>query len=337
MLEQILLRDFQAHDIKRISFDDRVTTITGPSDAGKSSILRAIRWAAQNVPQGEGFIRAGEEESEVTIWANGAVVQRTRGKNNTYELNGDEFVAFGTGVPQPVSDALSIGDVNFQDQHDGPFWLCLSAGEVSRQLNALVDLDIIDRALQNIGKEVRRAGAAVDVCESMVKEAEEKRANLAWVEEARNDTERLTKLAGEWSKKFKCYNELSRLLEGVREIQRGLSLSYDRIKDMVAIGKIGQDAINADFRIEALQDEIELIEICNDKLNEPIYEVIDFDDLITDYEVKAAYLKDASASIEAVKKHNKEFNVLCERAEELEDQLIELTGGRCPVCGKEMV
>lgn len=41
MIRRIVLRNFQNHRRLRIDLDPRVTTVVGPSDAGKSAVVRA--------------------------------------------------------------------------------------------------------------------------------------------------------------------------------------------------------------------------------------------------------------------------------------------------------
>src|SRR6185503_10180498 len=111
-LESLKLENFQCHGSTTISFSPTITTIKGPSDVGKSSILRALGWICLNNIPGEEFIKEGEKETGVTLdistgkgedWK----IVRIRGKHtNTYELDGEEFKAFGTSVPQPIADLL---------------------------------------------------------------------------------------------------------------------------------------------------------------------------------------------------------------------------------------
>ena len=115
MIERIQIRNFQKHELLRIKFDPEITAIIGPSDAGKSSILRAIRWVALNRPTGDGFVREGSEEgAQATLWLDGQKIRRTKHgtKENAYELNGDVLRAFGTDVPDEVSNTLKIDEIN---------------------------------------------------------------------------------------------------------------------------------------------------------------------------------------------------------------------------------
>jgi hypothetical protein len=189
VIRTALIQNFQAHEKLRVDFDPHVTTIVGSSDIGKSAIIRALRWVCQNFPQGVDFIREGSSGCTVKLLVDDYSVTRKRGVtgDNLYFLNDREFKAFGTGVPEPIVKLLNVNDVNFQGQHDSSFWLSLSAGEVSRQLNAVVDLSIIDTSLENINRRMRQASDQVDARRAVVEQAKIKRDELVWVEEAHTD------------------------------------------------------------------------------------------------------------------------------------------------------
>ncbi len=154
MIEAVSLQNFQAHRRLRLEFDPGITTIVGRSDVGKSAIIRAIRWAATNQPGGDQFITTGTKGTTVTLQVDGHVIKRKRGGSvNSYHLDGEEYKAFGRGVPGPVVTVLNMGGVCWQGQHDAPFWFSETAGEVSRKLNSIVNLSIIDTTLANVQAE----------------------------------------------------------------------------------------------------------------------------------------------------------------------------------------
>ena len=45
MLQKVILENFQAHEMSVIEFTEGINVICGASDQGKSSVIRAIRWA----------------------------------------------------------------------------------------------------------------------------------------------------------------------------------------------------------------------------------------------------------------------------------------------------
>lgn len=182
MIEKIILTNFKVHKSTALKLGPKVTTIVGPSDAGKSTVVQALKWAALNYPSGDGFLRHGESKVEVDVIADGRHVQRRKGSGgNAYELDGQILKAFGTGVPADVSNVLGLHEVNFQSQFDPPFWMMDSAGEVSRNLNRIVNLSIIDSSLAFINKELRTAKSKEEITLQQWEEAKKAKRNLAWV------------------------------------------------------------------------------------------------------------------------------------------------------------
>ena len=153
MLQKIEIRNFQSHKATNMALGDRVNTIQGNSDCGKSAVMRALNWLIFN-PAGDYFVsdwaksptgKAIKEPCEVTVHVDGHVITRRRDKDfNGYVLDGQTFEATRNSVPQQVAAILGLGEVNIQRQLDPPFLLSMSAGDVSRYINSLVNLTRID-------------------------------------------------------------------------------------------------------------------------------------------------------------------------------------------------
>ena len=99
-------------------------------------------------------------------------------------------------MPEELVSLLALGPENFQGQHDAPFWFMLSPGEVSRELNGIVKLGLIDSTLSNLAGELRKARARIEVTEERLKEASERTSRLSWAREADGDLKKVEK-AGE--------------------------------------------------------------------------------------------------------------------------------------------
>ncbi len=189
-LDSLRLKNFQCHERLEVEFDEQVTVFVGSSDKGKSAILRALRWVATNRPAGDAFVRQGPEARggsvpgacSARLMVDGHHIRRIRGKGrNLYKLDSASYKAFGADVPSDIATLLNIGEVSWQGQHDAPFWLSLSPGQVSRELNQIINLGLIDSSLAQAAQEVRRVKAEVEVSESRLKAAREERDRLSFV------------------------------------------------------------------------------------------------------------------------------------------------------------
>lgn len=185
MLEKLMIQNFQSHSKTVVEFDENVTTIVGSSDVGKSAIIRSLSWVSRNTPNGNAFIKDGSDGAAVRLFVDGHRIVRRRSKSeNFYGLDDHEFKSFGSGLPDPIADVLKIGDLNFQEQHDAPFWFSLTAGEVSRRLNSVVDLGMIDDAIGRSGQCVRRLSEDSRVLQEQVEKVAKQLEELTWVDEA---------------------------------------------------------------------------------------------------------------------------------------------------------
>lgn len=142
MIEKIELNNFQCHEHLVLALD-RITTLVGPSDSGKSAVMRALDWAVFNNGKTAQLIRRGSKVSSVTISVDGHTVTRTT-KNNAYIVDGTELSAIGRSVPVDIPEIFRMGDDNIQRQHEYLFWFSATGSELTRNFNRVVDLSRLD-------------------------------------------------------------------------------------------------------------------------------------------------------------------------------------------------
>src|SRR5262245_58817545 len=106
MFEALALRNFQTHRKLSIEFDSGITTIIGETDAGKSAIVRALRWVCFN-DAAIGFRKHGTKSTTVRLLIDGKRLYRTRSKLNSYRLDSKQYHAVKQSVPERVSKLLN--------------------------------------------------------------------------------------------------------------------------------------------------------------------------------------------------------------------------------------
>ena len=184
MLERLHLTGWQKHSDLEVEFGP-ITSICGPSNAGKSSVLRALKWAMTNKPSGSKFIKRGEKECRVEVAIDGRMVVRERGRDNCYLLDGTRYEALAGGVPDDVVRVFDVGECNYQSQAEGTlYWFALSDGEVAKELNKVVDLSLIDSVMKSINSKVRKQEQELDGARTKWEQAKISVASLDWVENA---------------------------------------------------------------------------------------------------------------------------------------------------------
>ena len=171
-VRRITLENFQSHKHTEMEFGPELNVIVGPSDSGKSAIIRALKWVMYNEPSGDFFIREGEKECKVTLeLSDGTSLQRyrTRSKNG-YRLvdnvgNENIFEGIGLSVPQEIMDITGIrkikldadseNSINLGEQLEGAFLLTEKASTRANAIGRLVGVDIVDDALREVLKDMR--------------------------------------------------------------------------------------------------------------------------------------------------------------------------------------
>lgn len=153
MINNATITNFQVHKSSHLQFHGGINVIAGTSDAGKSSVIRALLWLLTNKPAGDDFITWGTDGNTiVSIKIDDRTISKTRrnGKN-TYKIDGNPYDATGTEMFSELLEATRIDEYNYQTQHQ-PYFLLqeTSPGKVAEKINALVGLDIIDRVASNL-------------------------------------------------------------------------------------------------------------------------------------------------------------------------------------------
>ncbi|HOM03784.1 MAG TPA: AAA family ATPase [Acetivibrio sp.] len=178
-IKKIKIENFQSHKNTELSFSDGLNVIVGPSDQGKSAIIRAIKWVLYNEPRGTDFIRQGTNSAKVTLeLSNGYVITRERTTSkNRYTLEDPEgnvsiFEGFGNevpleivkahGIPKVVLDMDIRASLNIGEQLEGPFLLSESGATRAKAIGRLTGVHIIDQAIRDCATDIRRENQTCD-------------------------------------------------------------------------------------------------------------------------------------------------------------------------------
>ncbi len=173
MLKNIHIRNYQSHRDTTLEFHKGTNIIVGPSDSGKSAILRALNWIINNKPAGDAFRSHWGGPTSASIKTSESSICRYRDKENSYEINGKVLKGFGQNVPEEISKAINIQETNTQRQMDSPYLLSETAGEIARQLNQIVDLEVIDTSVANVIKWSRQKLTEIQSQEELIQDLED--------------------------------------------------------------------------------------------------------------------------------------------------------------------
>ncbi len=337
MLEKIEINNFQTHSNLKINFDSGITTIVGATDVGKSAILRALKWVCLNVPGGDSFVKEGTKLASVELTVDGHTIKRQRGKsNNLYFLDGSEFKAFGSDVPTDIANIINAGPINFQGQHDPVFWFAESAGEVSRQLNAVVDLGVIDESLANIAGRVAHFRSAANVTKERMLKAKTKKQELEWVLTADKEYQEIESLQLQIDQKTSRIDSLRKSIQTIRDTEKALQTASQQVLEIREIGQLGNQARKLANRREQLAELLDTIKIQKATLAKPNPSIEPLKMLLDSYNEVWNRRMGLNSALKRIRMAGKLAEEAKTLADDLKTELDELTQGQCPICGGEL-
>lgn len=301
MIKKLILHNFESHPHTEVDFSEGINVIVGESNAGKTSLARAVRWIWNNT--GRGNKSAGN--SFVSHWIteldkNGNIIiikdtsyvtillsenkYVTREKNhkgfNGYYIGNyidgkfhreETFGKVGTNVPFPVIDLLNMEDVNFQNQHDSMFLLSDTGQDVARYFNKLIKLDKADTALAISESRKRGFKKLVTETEEEIQETQESIDKLDWVETAEMQVEKINLTSEKVEKLSDDIYDLDQMIDNIISAEAKCELPEYHEKAEMIIARI--DGIRT--KIDSLDNKIYDITVLQHDIRELTIKVRD--------------------------------------------------------------
>jgi exonuclease SbcC len=170
MIQEIRLEHFQRHLDRRFILCPGLNVFVGPTDSGKSSVIRAIKWLALHESQ-DGIVSHGETSVKVGIKTDQAPIIRFRDrKKYGYRLGSTEYLACGKEQPIDIKQAHNLTEINFQSQHDSHYLLTLTPGQASKEINKIVSLDAIDTAITWLKTKDMRINMEIELSQGRIEQ-----------------------------------------------------------------------------------------------------------------------------------------------------------------------
>lgn len=341
MIESLSIFGFQKHIRRRIQFGQFVTTFVGISDAGKSTIFRALRWVCLNDFDGpsDQLIHWDAQFAKVVLVVDGHTIVRKRvrkGSQNSYTLDGKVFRAIKSDVPPAIAKILNVSEINFQSQDDPRFWLSLPPAQLSRELNRIINLETIDSTLATLSTQSHRAKAEARVCASRLSASLEQKAGLAWVPSVAKELTRLEGLKATIDAETPRIALLSKLIDDASQSRQALRRSETLRQSgtaAVEAGAIARRDAKDVKRLKNLIDELDSVEISDPrKLIEDAARLDELFETARRDEADATKLTKLLGDIFISEERQCEILSLLE---EKQTSLSKLPiGPICPVCGR---
>ena len=333
MIERLTARNFKCFKKLDLKFSPTVTTIIGPNDSGKTSILQLLGFVCLNKPRKK-YVRWGEKQMTANLFVDGRKITRRTGKINSYALNGKTFKAFRGDVPEEIANQLAVAEINFQKQLASSFWLSMTPGQLAKHLNSLVDLETIDQTQQAITKRIRHTNAAIDVCKSRLVEARREKNSLKGIkklDKRRCSLERraavtIPRINAQTSELRTIINNAS-LLTGRIQIANQMTCVCDRIK---CLGRDVQACQSTEDDLRRLIDDVRRHRTILDGPPAPVSTRIET--LLEQIDEQNEEIESLKRLIRTADQQEHEACQLQTQIEKAERNLKAKLGGRCPLC-----
>ena len=174
MIQRITLAGFQSHVNSVLELSPGLNIIVGPTDSGKTAILRGLRWLVLGEPSGDSFVNkaVGKALVRVSTDKQEFITKLREGKKTTYILGGTIYekaeippeIAAVTGIT--ATDFADFSTVlNFAYQLDAPFLLSEPASAGAKVLGKISGTEKVDGALKAATKEAFAIRTQVSQCE----------------------------------------------------------------------------------------------------------------------------------------------------------------------------
>lgn len=230
---KIQIRDFQALHSVDLEVSG-LTVITGPSNIGKTALMRAIEGAIWGKP-GDHFIRHGETTTKVRIKDEGAdpldlywtkTNRPTKDVQNSLKVNGTLHTKLGRDHPT-LTQGLGFAELTtsasrfrpqIAKQHDTPFLLMESETTVAEVLRLLSRGDVTARASELVKSDRRREELTIRT----------RKDDLLAAQASRDELDNLPII----TQKVKDLHQLKATLDGVERKNQALIADLDRLQEL---------------------------------------------------------------------------------------------------------
>lgn len=349
MIKKLTINNFQSHLDSILEFSNGINVITGQSNNGKTSILRALNWVISNRPLGITFKSSFSDKKDsckVTLEINNQKIVREKNTNiNQYQLNDTIFDTIGNDVPTEVMSAINMSELNIGGQFEKHFLITDSPGEIGRTINKVVKLDNIDELISNITTKINSTNKELEIKKKDLDKLYldlEKFKDFDTIEKVVNNIiETDTKIQNNAN----IINSLNHIIKSIGEADKVINrieTEYGGIED--TINSLEQDWLKYNINVKIAKD----LEILIDSINKEEEIIIRTEKIIKDEEFVLVFEQTVVNYIATKDVHFRLLNIYKEwdnhtklikkiekdvESSELEFNNI-LKDHACPLCGR---
>jgi len=276
MIRKVTIENFQKHKYLELEFDEGFNCIAGPSNIGKSAVVRAIAFCLFGRPWSSSWVRENSTYSIVTVEFNdGRKIVRKKGENVNEVVivhsdgKTDRFTSFGSEYPKEVQDFVgftlhdldSLGNLNVSFQLDSPFFLSSPPQARVALLDRLTSLSRLKKALNDVNKEMRDLSVERSHLDKLLAEKESYLSRLSFVEESYHKFLELEQFIHSKLERFKRVDALCQRVIKYKKLKASIQPSLELLERAILSARKA-------FCLTKLEEQKRKIEHTKNKLEE---------------------------------------------------------------------
>jgi len=262
-ISEVKIKNFQSHEKTKLKLSKNLNVIFGNGDHGKSAILRSIKWVIENRPLGNTFRKHDTDETFVELKKDKKIIKRKKSNSkNEYSINKNlPLKALGSNVPEDVSSALNLSNINIQEQDKSFFLINESPGKRSKLLNEVAGLQEMDSCLKITSSEIRSINSNIENKKEQIENFEKELKKLKWVKSADVQLEKLQKQEREIKEKEEKHLYIINLINSISKFKnrKSMLLSDEFISSLQKIIKTRNSIEKLESHYEKIRKIIEKI------------------------------------------------------------------------------
>lgn len=347
MIEAIEIRNFQIHKKTKIDFVPGINIISGTSDNGKSSIIRAFRWVLENRPQGYSFRRWGTPDKAVTavdLHIDEELISRKRGNvKNEYVFQDTVYKALRSDVPDPIKEHLETLSFNIQMQSGRVFLFEYSDSEVAKMINDVSGISVIDDILKESNRRLRELNAEEKLLKEMIKDKKVQKTTYKSFVGLRKKSVILKEKIEDVEAKKEELDEIETDLSNFRRLKQKKKLLPDVSgieESLISLSKKQSSIEKKQSVLDDLEESVYILEnselipqkdidTMNKRINALEKKLSKLDSLVGSMELLEEDIEQVDSLVSIRKKNKLNLKVLNDDLESAKKEC-----GMCPVCDK---
>jgi len=290
---EAILHNYRGYDHCVVPFTDGLNVIYGEGDAGKSALEKALRWCLLNEKQGKYVnkkiltpkknIKSNEEVYVQVTFNTGEVIRRASDSttpnmyyignvNTPFEEWGDPIKNFND-VPEDVFKITNMNSINVGKQFDSHFLLSSKGGDIAKELNKLVNLEIIDSSTSNVNHFVSKVKKEKEALELNIAKYETELQSYSYLDDMEKALIEVEELNA----------KVEKLRKGVEDVKETIYTIQGVEAEHYHFSKVAEFKSNIEA-IQALQEKTSSLSIDRGKVDSSLSQLRENGDLRAKYE-----------------------------------------------------